>query len=86
MKVLTFLKMFEFNPILPDDLVRVPNPSIALEKGLLFLLLRVGVVRDPRGPSARLLTLVVLPRMFQPDSGLSEDWGEAAIIAPEEKG
>ena len=55
---------------------------MALENGLLFLLLRVGVVREPRPASARLLTLVVLPRMFQPASGLSEDSGEAVMIAP----
>ena len=36
----------------PDDRVSVPKPSMALEKGLLFLLLLVGVV---------MLTLVVLP-------------------------
>ena len=60
----------------------VPNPSMALEKGLLFLLLRVGVVREPRPASARLLTLVVEPRMFQPASDLSEEWGEAAMMAP----
>jgi len=53
----------------PDDLVRVPKPSIALENGLLFLLLRVGVVMDPRPPSAKLLTLVVLPLILHPISG-----------------
>ena len=59
---------------LPDDLVSVPNPSIALLKGLLFLLLRVGVVSDPKPPSARLLTLVLLPLMFHPASDLTWDW------------
>ena len=68
--------------LLPEDRVRVPNPSMALENGLLFLLLRVGVVREPRPASARLLTLVVLPLMFQPASGLTEDSGEAAMMAP----
>ena len=68
---------------LPEDLVSVLKPSMALEKGLLFLLLKVGVVMDPRPPSARLLTLVVLPRRFQPASGLNEVvCGEAAMMAP----
>ena len=57
---------------------------MALEKGLLFLLLRVGVVKEPRPASARLLTLVVLPLMLQPASGLNPepDCGEAAMMAP----
>ena len=41
---------------------------MALEKGLLFLLESVGVLMEPRPPSARLLTLETLPLMFQPAS------------------
>ena len=65
----------------PEDLVRVPKPSIALEKGLLFLLLNVGVVMAPSPPSLRLLTLVLLPAMFQVLSGLVTAWGVADITA-----
>ena len=45
---------------------------MALEKGLLFLLERVGVLMEPRPPSARLLTLVTLPLMFHPASDQRE--------------
>ena len=70
--------------VLPEERVKVPNPSMALEKGLFCLLLRVGVARLPRpGPgSARLLTLVLLPCRLQPGVLLSaEAGGEAAISA-----
>ena len=45
---------------------------MALEKGLLFLLERVGVLMEPRPPSARLLTLVTLPLMLHPASTQSK--------------
>ena len=54
---------------------------MALENGLLFLLERVGVLMEPRPPSARLLTLETLPLMLQPASGLRVAWGEAAMMA-----
>ena len=64
---------------IPEDLVRVPKPSMALEKGLLFLLLRVGVVMA--SPSPRLFTLFVLPPTPQLLSGLRTALGVALITA-----
>ena len=52
---------------------------MALEKGLLFLLLRVGVVMA--SPSTKLFTLFVLPPTPQLLSGLSTALGVALITA-----
>ena len=65
---------------LPDVLVRVPNPSMALEKGLLFRRERVGVI-GPKAESLALAMLVVLPDMFQLLSGFSTADGVEAITA-----
>ena len=65
--------------IIPEDLVSVPNPSIALENGLLFRLLRVGVVMA--NPSPKLFTLLVLPPTPQLLSGRRTALGVALMTA-----
>ena len=65
---------------IPEVLVRVPKPSMALENGLLFRLERVGVI-GPKAESLALAMLVVLPDMFQLLSGFNTADGVDAITA-----